>query len=197
MAIPDATNQFGEPANIEGRFQWVAGRLLTAASAFFFLAFLFAYVYLKTINANGMFHPSSVKPSSTFGIVVLALVLASAVVSQVALARLRSRGVRSWRGPAMVALALGLAAIVVQIVQLSNVGFGWGDSGFASVFVGWAFWFTVIAASAMYQLEAIVARASRSQVDPWIEPAAESFQFFWWQLTGVALLAFILLYVVG
>ncbi|MFX8331645.1 hypothetical protein ABTL50_19800, partial [Acinetobacter baumannii] len=56
----------------------VASRLLAAGSVFFFLAFLFAYFYLRSLNVEGLWHPHHVKPDKTLGVIFIVLVLASA-----------------------------------------------------------------------------------------------------------------------
>ena len=40
-----------------GRALFVGARLFVAADAFFFLGFLFAYLYLRALNSNGLWHP--------------------------------------------------------------------------------------------------------------------------------------------
>ena len=51
-----------EPPDVGARALSVASRLLCGASTFFFLAFLFAYFYLRSINADHMWHPAHVQP---------------------------------------------------------------------------------------------------------------------------------------
>ena len=52
-----------EPPEILGRNLTSAGHLLASATAFFFLAFLFAYFYLRSLNNAHMWRPKGVDPS--------------------------------------------------------------------------------------------------------------------------------------
>lgn len=194
-------NQFGEPLDLQERIQWATSRLWAAGTGFFFVAWFFAFVYLKTIDANGMWHPAGVNPNVGLGIAILVCILASAALHAAASSRLRSGGVAAWRGQAAGALALGLIGAVLMIVQLSNVGFGWGQCAYASVFVGWTMWYMVFTLGGMYQLETLLASSSRVAAGGEdgvsdLAARASAFQFFWWVMAGVEVVAFLMLYVV-
>ena len=45
------------------RALFIGARLFVAADAFFFLGFLFAYLYLRALNSNGLWHPPHIHPS--------------------------------------------------------------------------------------------------------------------------------------
>src|SRR5919109_1682316 len=96
-----------EPADLLARNIRVGSRLWAAAQAFFFLAFFFAFLYLRALNTNGLWqgwphtHPS---PSTGFGVGILICVLASAGAATAA--RYLSPG--SWRLGALAALVLAL-----------------------------------------------------------------------------------------
>ena len=64
-----------EPPEVLGRNLVTAGHLLASASAFFFLAFVFAYFYLRSLNNHGMWRPKGVNPSVGWGTVILACVV--------------------------------------------------------------------------------------------------------------------------
>ncbi len=186
-----------EPPEVEARVLRVGSYLLAAAIAFFFVAFLFAFFYLRALDNNGLWGGGKrghhVHPALTAGIVILACVLAS-----VALAQLSTRSSR-WRLPAgAVALGLGVAAVGVQCWQYSALGFGPGDGGYASVYLGWTGFFTIFALAALLWLEAILASMLRSRVSEPVRLAAEtaSFTLVWTMLGLVELAAFILLFVV-
>ncbi|HEV3035084.1 MAG TPA: hypothetical protein VGX72_09865, partial [Solirubrobacteraceae bacterium] len=70
-----------EPADVGARALSVAARMLCGASTFFFLAFLFAYFYLRSIDANHMWHPAHVNPNQGLGAAFIACVVLSAAVT--------------------------------------------------------------------------------------------------------------------
>ncbi len=56
-----------EPPDVGARALYIAGRLLAGATTFFFLAFLFAYFYLRSLNQNHMWRPGHVKADQAPG----------------------------------------------------------------------------------------------------------------------------------
>src|SRR6266571_7368281 len=74
-----------EPAELLARNIRVGSRLWAASQAFFFIAFFFAFLYLRALNTNGLWrgwphhHPS---PSIAFGVAILICVLGSAAVAR-------------------------------------------------------------------------------------------------------------------
>ncbi len=52
-----------EPPDVGARALSVAARLLAGASTFFFLAFVFAYFYLRSLNQDHMWRPAASLPS--------------------------------------------------------------------------------------------------------------------------------------
>src|SRR5271167_3303141 len=99
-----------EPPDVGARALSIAARLLAGASTFFFLAFLFAYFYLRSINAHHMWKPAHVKPDQGLGAAFVACVILSA-----ALAILAGRGMKArragWTRPALASVIFGLAAV--------------------------------------------------------------------------------------
>jgi heme/copper-type cytochrome/quinol oxidase subunit 3 len=185
-----------EAPEVEMRVQKVGSYLLAAAVAFFFVAFLFAFLYLRALNNNGLWGGGKpghhVHPALTAGIVILVCILAS-----VAFAQLGKR-VAEWRVSASgVALAFGLVAVGVQCWQYSALGFGPGDGGYASVYLGWTGFFTVFALAALLWLESIIASVIRSGVGGLkLETDLASFALVWTMLGLVEIAAFILLFIV-
>src|SRR5947209_9194295 len=113
----------------------VGSRIWAASQAFFFLAFFFAFLYLRALNTDGLWrgwphhHPN---PSLAFGIAILICVLASAAVARGAVLIAPAM----WRLTASAALLLTLAAVGLQAAEFSSLGFGPTDAAYASVFVG-------------------------------------------------------------
>ncbi len=185
-----------EAPEVEAQVLKVGSYLLAAAVAFFFVAFLFAFLYLRALDNNGLWGGGKrghhVHPALTAGIVILSCVLAS-----VALAHIGKRAAQ-WRLPAGgAALALGLVAVGVQCWQYTSLGFGPGDGGYASVYLGWTGFFTIFALGALLWLEAILASAIRSDVGGVkLEADTASFALVWTMLGLVEIAAFVLLFVV-
>ncbi len=91
----------GEPPELLGRNLASAAHLLASATAFFFLAFVFAYFYLRSLNNAGMWKPKHVDTSITWGTIVTACIVASAIAVRLGLsdhrADNRERGCSSAR----------------------------------------------------------------------------------------------------
>jgi heme/copper-type cytochrome/quinol oxidase subunit 3 len=190
-----------ESPEVEARIISIGSYLAAAALAFFFIAFLFAFFYLRALNTNGLWAGGKpghhVHPALTVGIIVLVCVLASVALVRVALAEVRAQGPRA-RPVAVAALLLGLVAVAVQCWQYTDLGFGPGDGGYASVYLGWTGFFTIFAFIVLVWLEILLAsgrqtaelRAGRFEAD------AASFSIVWTMLGVVEIAAFILLYLV-
>jgi hypothetical protein len=139
---------------------WTGSRLAIGGLSFLFGAFLFAYFYLRSLNSGGRwqgsgFHP----PSILLGTFIMMLVLTSAGVHYAALQRIKAGGKGLWQIGALIALLLGLAAAVLQIIELLFLPFWPGSSGFSSVFVGFYPVFTVILLAGVFWLETLLARS--------------------------------------
>jgi heme/copper-type cytochrome/quinol oxidase subunit 3 len=194
-----------EPPDVGARALYIAGRLLAGATTFFFLAFLFAYFYLRSLNQNHMWHPGHVKADQGLGAAIVACVLLSAVLAIVAGRRMKAQS-RAWIGPAIGALLLGLAAVALQCVQYTVQHFGPTDGAYASVFCAWTAFFAIATLTTMYWLETQVAtelRARRAPAHPHgdikdpdrpIAPGLDACVFFWSFLAAIGAIAYVVLY---
>lgn len=190
-----------EPPPVEARILSVGAYLLAAAATFFFVAFLFAFLYLRALNSNGLWagpKPGHHVPVPTgSGIAILVCVLASVALTRLAVQELRGAGRGVWWSLAGGAFLLGLVSIAIQCWQYTDLGFGTEEGGYASVFLGWTGFFAVFSFGAMLWLETILATARRS---PGAGTAARperdlsSFFVFWATLGVIEIAAFILLY---
>jgi heme/copper-type cytochrome/quinol oxidase subunit 3 len=114
---------------------WTGSRFAVGGLAFLYGCFSFAYFYLRSINSSGRWKGSGFHaPQIGYGVTILVLVLLSAVVQYVGLQRIKAGSKSAWQAAAFVALLLGVAAVVVQIIQLLSLPFQPGSSGFSSVF---------------------------------------------------------------
>jgi heme/copper-type cytochrome/quinol oxidase subunit 3 len=141
---------------------WTGSRLAIGALSFLFGAFLFAYFYLASSNGHSKWLPSSTTPPQAwYGATILALIVVSAVVQTLGLQRIKAGHKGPWAQAALVALVLGVVAAGLQIAQLLNLPFQPGQSGFASVFVGFYPVALVTWLAAMIWLEILIVRARR------------------------------------
>jgi heme/copper-type cytochrome/quinol oxidase subunit 3 len=176
----------------------VGSRIWASSQAFFFVAFLFAFLYLRALNTNGLWRgwpPHHPTPSMAFGVAILVCVLASAGFARGA----AMLGPDRWRLGAVGALILSLAAVGLQAAQFSSLGFGPTDAAYASVFVGWTGLFALFLLGSTYWLGTVVADVSRvGQEAPELRAAAvDAVSFVLLVLAGVEIAAFILLYLVA
>jgi heme/copper-type cytochrome/quinol oxidase subunit 3 len=198
-----------------------AAHLFASATAMFFLGFVFAYFYLRSLNSNGLWHPKHVDPSLTLGTLSTAGWVLGAVVLWLG-ARDRHAERRSqWRVKGAAALALGIAAVVLQIVEWLTQGFGPADGGYASVYLGWTAFLVLFGAGAIFWLETTLATSIRYRrtasgeppaghasgdphrtehdiADPLslVPPSLDAVSFFWSYFAGLVVAAWIILYLV-
>jgi heme/copper-type cytochrome/quinol oxidase subunit 3 len=183
----------------------VGARLLASGVAFVFISFLFAFFYLRAVNSNGLWRPSHVKPLPGYGIAVLICTLAAALLFDVARRGVLSGTESRWRVGSLAALALGLAAVVVQLIDYHAIHFHTAGGGYASVFWGWTLLFLVFWLGAMYWVETLVAQSLRRPAaaarqgtagSELLAPSAAGCVVYLYTLAGIELVAFVLLYLV-
>lgn len=220
MAIPDETPTPSavpavahgveipaEPPEIGARALYIAARLLAGAVTFFFVAFLFAFFYLRSLDQNGYWLTAHVNPDKTIGIAIIACVLLSALAAHIASRHMR-REHRGWLIPAVISIVLGLAAVEVQAVGYSSQGFGPTDGAYASVYIGWTASYIIAVIGALYWIETQVATELRARRDPahsegdisdpdqLIEPGLAAASFFWGYLAAIGVITYAVLYLV-
>jgi len=138
---------------------WTGARFAIGALSFLYGAFAFAYFYLRSVNSNGRWHGSGYHaPPIGYGVTILILVVASAAIQYVALQRIKAGAKRVWQMGALAALVLGVVAVALQIVELLNLPFQPGSSGFSSVFTGTYPVLLVSWLAAMIWLEILIMR---------------------------------------
>ncbi len=139
---------------------WTGSRLAIGALSFLFGAFAFAYFYLFSSNGHGMWLPSSTRiPSNHYGEAITGLIVVGAIIQTVGLQRIKGGSKSNWFVTAVVALVFGLAAVALQIKELLVLPFQPGQSGFASVFVGFYPVALVTWLGAMIWLETLIVRS--------------------------------------
>ena len=180
---------------VEARSLTIGAYLIAAAIAFFFVAFLFAFFYLRALNSNGRWAGTNghhVSTTTGSGIAILACVLVSVVLVRLAVVELRGRARPVWWTLAGVGFLLGLAAVAIQCWQYTDMPFGTSEGGYASVYMGWTGFFTIVVFFAMVWLEIILATARRTRTASGATLA--SFWVVWATIGLVQIVAFILLY---
>jgi heme/copper-type cytochrome/quinol oxidase subunit 3 len=210
-SVPRGVEIPPEPPEVGARTLYVASRLLAGATTFFFLAFVFAYFYLRSLNEDGLWHPATnpahhhIKPVQGLGAAMIACVLVSAALAIVAGRRMR-RESSSWLSPAIGALVLGLAAVGLQCIELTSQRFGPTDGGYASVFCAWSAFYAIAVLGTMYWLETQIATEARARrapahargdiADPdrLIAPGLDACVFFWAYLAALGVIAYVTLY---
>jgi heme/copper-type cytochrome/quinol oxidase subunit 3 len=171
--------------------------------AFFMVSFVFAYFYLRAQDPNRDWKIGHVAPPFGFGLVILLVLVASAVLLNMAL---RRPELTVSAGGA--ALALALLSVVLQVIEWTTLGFGPESGGYASVFVGWTAFYAVITLGCVYWIETQVATAWRRRrqgvpatpaevrsATAVVEAGVQACSFFWTFYVASGFVLFVLLYV--
>jgi heme/copper-type cytochrome/quinol oxidase subunit 3 len=191
---------------------WTGSRLAIGGLSFLFGSFVFAYFYLRSLDSSGRWMGSAWRqPSTIEGTVIMLLVLTSAGVHYAALQQIKVGRKSWWQVGGVIALLLGLAAVVMQIIQLLFLPFWPGSSGYASVFVGFYPVFLVIVLCAMFWLETLLMRSRHIPAISFVEQpptyteafAVQRFQanlsafsLVWNYLAAIAILFWVLFYAI-
>jgi heme/copper-type cytochrome/quinol oxidase subunit 3 len=198
--MPDASAQqteYAETPELHERIDRVGFSLLGGATVMFFLGFVFAYFYLRSLDNHELWRPPGVTPPTTYGILIAAA-LALSAVSFLAAARIAKGGGAGWVAPSGAALGLGLFAVVVQAVEYAHLSFGPQSGGYASVFIGWTVLYAFVVLIGLYRVETVFAQGVRhrdraaEKAPPGLWPSA----VYWALLMGIGVLAWIILYLV-
>ena len=192
--------------------QWTGSRLAIGGMTFLFGAFVFAYFYLRSLNSEGRWQGSGFHaPSAIWGAVIMLLVLVSAGAQYAGLQRIKTGNKRTWQIGALIALAMGLAAVGLQISELLYLPFSPASSGYSSVFVGFYPVFLTILLAVLLWLETLLARSRFipaiffAEQPPTFEDAfavqrfqasLSSFTLVWNYLAAMAVLFWLLFYVI-
>lgn len=208
-----------EPPELLSRNLVSASYLLSGATAFFFVSFLFGYFYLRSLNNGGLWKPSGVDASVGWGTAVVACYVVSALLVRLGLTDHRALRRRQWRQKGAVALLIGVVGLVVQVIAWTQQSFGPADGGFASVYFGWTAFIFLFVLCTLLWLEMTLATSFRYRKvetgapapgeasgdphrtahdirDPLSLVRAElvGLSFYWTFLAGIAVVTWIVLY---
>ena len=151
----------GESPDVMARNLRLALHLWSSATAFFFIAFLFAYFYLRSLDRSAVWRPKHVDPSLTLGTLTAAALVAAAALLWLGLADHRAERRPAWRVKGALALVLLVATVTLQIVEWSTQGFGPTDGPYASVYLGWTGLLTLFVVGLAYWVETTLATSIR------------------------------------
>jgi heme/copper-type cytochrome/quinol oxidase subunit 3 len=210
-----------EPPEVLARNLVSASYLLAGATAFFFISFVFAYFYLRSLNSGGMWKPSGVDASVGWGTAVLVCYIVSALLVRLGLADHRALRREQWRLKGLAALLVGVIGLVLQVLAWTHEGFGPADGGFASVYFGWTAFLFLFVLGTLLWLEMTLAtsfryrnietgapapgeasgdsgRTAHDIRDPLSLVRAElvGVSFYWTFLAGIAVISWIVLYLI-
>jgi heme/copper-type cytochrome/quinol oxidase subunit 3 len=210
-----------EPPEVMSRNLVSASYLLAGATAFFFVAFVFAYFYLRSLNNGGMWKPKGVDASIGWGTAVVACYVASALLVRLGLTDHRALRREQWRLKGVVALLVGVAGLVLQVIAWTHEGFGPADGGFASVYFGWTAFLFLFVLGTLLWLEMTLATSFRyrkietgapapgeASGDPHrtahdirdplslVRAQLVGVSFYWTFLAGIAVISWIILYLI-
>jgi heme/copper-type cytochrome/quinol oxidase subunit 3 len=210
-----------EPPELLGRNLVSASYLLAGATAFFFIAFFFAYFYLRSLNNAGMWKPPGVDASIGWGTAIVACYVLSAVLVRLGLSDERASRERASRLKAAVALGLGVVGLLLQVLDWTHESFGPADGGFASVFFGWTGFMFLFVFCTLLWLEMTLATSIRyrnvetgapppghASGDPHrtghdirdplslVHAELTGLSFYWTFLAGIAVVTWIVLYLI-
>jgi heme/copper-type cytochrome/quinol oxidase subunit 3 len=191
---------------------WGGSRLALGVLTFLFGSFVFAFFYLRSLNSHGMWYPSGFHgPQQWSGALIMAFVVASALVQTLVLQGLKAGRKAPWMAGALLALALGLGAVGVQLWQLMTEPFYPGSSGLASVFTGATPVLVLVLFCMMIWLEILVVAASKIPEISFVEQPPtyaetftvqrfqarlSAFTVVWNYMAGVALIFWVMFYLV-
>lgn len=211
-----------EPPELAAKNLLSGAHLWASATAFFFIGFVFAYFYLRSLNNGGMWRPKHVDPSLALGTAFTACLVVSAAVVRLGLADQRAGRRSQWRVKGAVALAVSLAALGLQVAEWATQGFGPTEGGYASVYVGWTGVLFLFVLGTMFWLETVLATAIRYRnvpegehppaghasgdpgrmahdiADPLslVQPQLAAVSFYAQFIAGIAVITWIILYLV-
>jgi len=205
-AVPHGAEIPAEPPDVAARALSVAARLLAGGTTFFFLSFLFAYFYLRSLNVEHMWHPAHVKPDQALGAAFIVCLLIS-VISAIAAGRGMKAGAAGWLTPGIASVAFGLIAVILQCIEFTAQKFGPTDGSYASVFCTWLSFYMIAVLATMFWLETHVASELRARREPasgvegdikdpdrLIEPGLDAAVFYWSYLGAIGLITYVVLY---
>jgi heme/copper-type cytochrome/quinol oxidase subunit 3 len=184
-----------EPVETVERNLSVGIRIWAGATTFAFLGPFFAFFYLRSLNTADLWRPAHVDPSQGLGAAIVTLTVLSSVALLLAARRPEER---MWKALVALSLVLGFAAVALQCVEYTELGFGPMDGGYASVFLAWTGLTAVFSLATMLWLETLLAWGLRDPTValPAVAPRLAALAFYWTYFTILAVIMWVVLYLV-
>ena len=148
----------------------VAAHIWSSATGFFFVAFLFAYFYLRSLNENHQWKPKHVSAPTGWGTAIMLCVVAATLLVMWGAVDQRSDRRPLWRMKGVAGAGLALLAVILQIVAWTQISWGPTNGGFASVYLGWTGLYALFLFGTLYWLETILAVSFRYRNEPMHAP---------------------------
>jgi heme/copper-type cytochrome/quinol oxidase subunit 3 len=183
----------------------IGSRLVASGTAFVFMSFLFAFFYLRAVNSNGLWRPKGVGPVQAWGVAVLVLTILTAVAFDVARREIVGGNEPRWRSGGIAALACGVLVVVAQGIEYATITFKTDQGGWAAVFWGWTLVQLLFWLGGIYWIETMVAQTLRRPAalaregtggTELLRPSADSCIVYLYTMAAVAVVAYVLLYLV-
>jgi len=173
--------------------------MFCGAIAFFFAAFLFAYFYLRSLDANNSWTIGKhVSPSGGLGVTVMSCYLLSGLLLWLGVRRPLDQ-----ISTGVVAILLAICGVVFQFIEYSTLGFGPASGGYASVFFGWTATYAASALFGIYWMETQIAAIWRSrrpgaeEVDgELLQAGLDACSICWTFFVGIGVIMFVVLYII-
>lgn len=154
-----------EEAEFELRAQigsiWSGGRLLIGMYTFLLASEVFSYFYLRSSNNGLLWRLPHQHAPIAYGWGIFVCMATAGLLANYGRRRLRKGDVTDFQVAGWTGVGLGLIALLLQIWQLTKLGFFPGSSGYASTFMGYAVLNIVSILAGTYWLETTVARSLR------------------------------------
>ncbi len=189
-------NAYAETPELHERIDRVGFGLIAGATVMFFLGFVFAYFYLRSLNNNGLWRPAGVEPPGGYGIAITGAFVLSAIAFYYA--AWAARNTRAWIAASGVSLALGLFGCVAQAFEYAHIPFGPRSGGYASVFFGWTALYVVVALIALFRVETVFAAglSNRGREDAAVPEGFTPGALYWALVAAIGVIAWIVLYLI-
>jgi heme/copper-type cytochrome/quinol oxidase subunit 3 len=182
--------------DLDARLAAVGTWLFLAAEIFFFVAWWFAFFYLRALNNDQAWKAQGIgPPSKGYGAVVLVLALLTAGAYWLGSRPLS--GAVLFRLLTPVALVLGIATCLFQGYEMWHLGFGLTEGGYPSVFSGLTGSWVIQFAVATAWLGSIVTQTGPAGDAVLRRRPAASFAWVLLFLAAIGVVNYILLYVVA
>ncbi|HEY6538430.1 MAG TPA: hypothetical protein VI138_05245 [Candidatus Dormibacteraeota bacterium] len=192
------------------RIPLVGTWLLIGADFFFVLPLFFSFFFLQQANMDHMWQPKGIHPPTLIlGTVAAALVALAVVFAQSGLRNLRSQStLAAFTNTGRIAAALLVGAVIIQIWQLSHVGYGIDSGAYASCFFAMqivmtieiaalSLWVLSLANRASYEAQHPIAMPGLDAVQEVATPIsalAYSYQMFAWFVGAIFVTAWVVCY---